>query len=99
MYPARFHQLVLCRSAEFLGSRLGDRVLMSLLVGTLYIGVGSKFEAENYLNMASVLYMWMSIAAYVSSFLRCASLLACTAHSCDCHHDACAFAMMRVPLP
>ncbi|WIA12825.1 hypothetical protein OEZ85_006453 [Tetradesmus obliquus] len=61
-------------SSAFLGARIGDKVLMGLLIMTLYLGIGDDFNAGNYINMAAVLFMWITMpafgaAAYVPSLV------------------------------
>jgi hypothetical protein len=52
----------------------GDKVLMGLLIMTLYLGIGDDFNPGNYINMAAVLFMWITMpafgaAAYVPSLV------------------------------
>jgi hypothetical protein len=47
---------------------------MGLLIMTLYLGIGDDFTPGNYLNMAAVLFMWITMpafgaAAYVPSLV------------------------------
>ena len=55
---------------EFLGPRIGDKVIFALLVATLYLGIGNDFEPTNYVNIAAVLFMWSTLPA-------CALLFTC----------------------
>ncbi|GLI65656.1 hypothetical protein VaNZ11_009256 [Volvox africanus] len=62
------------RDGEFLGPRVGDKVFISLLIMTLYLGIGDEFEDSNYINIAAVLFMWCTLpafgaAAYVPSLV------------------------------
>ncbi|KAF6250828.1 P-loop containing nucleoside triphosphate hydrolase protein [Scenedesmus sp. NREL 46B-D3] len=62
------------KSSAFLGARIGDKVLMGLLMMTLYLGIGDDFNPGNYINMAAVLFMWITMpafgaAAYVPSLV------------------------------
>jgi ATP-binding cassette, subfamily G (WHITE), member 2 len=55
---------------EFIGPRVGDKIILSLIIVTLYLGVGKIWRADNYINMAAVLFMFVvmpafSAAAYV----------------------------------
>lgn len=52
------------RSAEFLAPRLADKLMVGLLVMTLYLGIGNNFVASNYINMAAVLFMWITMPAF-----------------------------------
>lgn len=49
---------------EFLGPRIGDKLVFSLLIGTLYWGIGSNLEASNLVNIAAVLFMWSTLPAF-----------------------------------
>jgi len=56
--------------AEFLGPRVGDKMILSAVIVTLYLGVGRIWRTDNYINMAAVLFMFVvmpafSAAAYV----------------------------------
>lgn len=63
------------KSGEFLGPRIGDKFIMSLLIGTLYLGIGDDFSPSNYLNMAAVLFMWCTLPACAPAhfFIVCLS--------------------------
>jgi len=55
---------------EFVGPRVGDKLILSLIIVTLYWGVGRVWRADNYINMAAILFMFVvmpafSAAAYV----------------------------------
>lgn len=52
------------RNLEFLGPRLGDKVICTFLIGTLYLGIGDKFRPDNYINIGAVLFMWCSMPAF-----------------------------------
>lgn len=52
------------RNPEFLGPRIGDKFVFSILVATLYLGVGSDLVNTNYLNIAAVLFMWSTLPAF-----------------------------------
>ena len=52
------------RNLEFLGPRVGDKIIFTLLVGTLYLGIGDKLKPDNYLNIGAVLFMWCTVPAY-----------------------------------
>lgn len=69
------------RSGEFLGPRIGDKFIFTVLVATLYLGIGDDFEQDNVLNMAAVLFMWSTLPA-------CAPLISPTwLGSADCAPD------------
>lgn len=48
---------------EFLLQRFSDKIVFSILMATLYRGVGSDLVPSNYINIASVLYMWSVMPA------------------------------------
>lgn len=52
------------KDGAFLGSRIGDKVLMGLLILTLYLGIGDDFNSSNLINMAAVLFMWVTMPAF-----------------------------------
>lgn len=52
------------RNPEFLGPRIGDKVIFSLLIGTLYWGIGDDPATSNALNAAGVLFMWSTLPAF-----------------------------------
>lgn len=52
------------KDPEFLMQRFSDKLIFSILVATLYLGVGSDLEQTNYLNIGSVLVMWSILPAY-----------------------------------
>ena len=48
----------------FLGPRIGDKLLMGLLILTLYLGIGNDFKPSNIINIAAVLFMWVTLPAF-----------------------------------
>jgi len=52
------------RNAEYLGPRLGDKVIFSLLIMTIYWKVGSDLSPSNSINLAAVGFMWVTLPAY-----------------------------------
>ncbi len=36
----------------------------SLLIMSLYLGVGDRFSEENYINISAVLFMWCTLPAF-----------------------------------
>ena len=52
------------RNVEFLGPRLGDKIVFTLTTGTLYLGIGDKLTADNYINISAALYTGLTNAAY-----------------------------------
>lgn len=62
------------RDGAFLGPRIGDKILISLLIMTLYLGIGDNYDSDNLINIAAVLFMWCTLpafgaAAYVPSLV------------------------------
>eukprot|EP00892_Ulva_mutabilis_P005857 jgi/Ulvmu1/3643/UM017_0057.1 len=52
------------RNPEFLGPRIGDKFIFSILVATLYLGIGDDLVGTNYLNISAVLFMWSTLPAF-----------------------------------
>lgn len=52
------------RNAEFLGPRIGDKLIFSLLIMTLYWSIGDDIDADNFINISSVLFMWSTLPAF-----------------------------------
>jgi len=62
------------KDGAFLGPRIGDKIFVSLLVLTLYQGIGDELYPTNYINISAVLFMWavmpaFGAAAYVPSLV------------------------------
>ena len=52
------------RNMEFLGPRVGDKLIFTFLIGTLYLGIGDRLRPDNYINIGAVLFMWCTMPAY-----------------------------------
>eukprot|EP01025_Chloroclados_australasicus_P041211 TRINITY_DN4350_c0_g1_i1.p1 TRINITY_DN4350_c0_g1~~TRINITY_DN4350_c0_g1_i1.p1 ORF type:complete len:528 (-),score=50.28 TRINITY_DN4350_c0_g1_i1:47-1465(-) len=55
------------RDPAFLGPRLGDKIIMSLVIMSLYWGIGDDFSEGNTAqvpNIAAVLFMWCTLPAF-----------------------------------
>ena len=52
------------RNPEFLGPRVGDKLIFSILVFTLYWSKGDLLTQENVVNIAGVLFMWTALPAF-----------------------------------
>ena len=52
------------RDEEWIGSRVGDKVIMSLLMWTMYFGVGNSYSTTNLINVPNLLFMWCILPAY-----------------------------------
>ncbi len=62
------------RDPEYVGPRIADKLIMALLVLTLYLNIGRKEGQENLINISAVLFMWCVLpafgaAAYVPSIV------------------------------
>ncbi|GAB4821435.1 hypothetical protein N2152v2_008481 [Parachlorella kessleri] len=55
------------RNPAWLGPRLGDKVLMSFIIFTLYWKLGDDLSVNNIPNLTSVLFMWTILAGYGAS--------------------------------
>lgn len=52
------------RNPEFLGPRLGDKLIFSVLLFTLYWSKGDNLTADNVINLAGVLFMSVNLPAF-----------------------------------
>eukprot|EP01024_Parvocaulis_polyphysoides_P058991 TRINITY_DN6370_c0_g1_i6.p1 TRINITY_DN6370_c0_g1~~TRINITY_DN6370_c0_g1_i6.p1 ORF type:complete len:630 (+),score=106.23 TRINITY_DN6370_c0_g1_i6:31-1920(+) len=55
------------RDPEFLGPRLGDKVIVAFILFTLYWGVGDDYgegDVDNVVNIAAILFMWNALPAF-----------------------------------
>ena len=52
------------RDPEFLGPRIGEPLTMTMLMWSLYWRVGARFDGDNYINQAALLYFWVVLPAY-----------------------------------
>lgn len=52
------------RTPDFLGPRVIDKVVMALVLMSVYWGVGSKLTSSNFINTAAVLYLWTALPAF-----------------------------------
>ncbi|EFJ42159.1 hypothetical protein VOLCADRAFT_107413 [Volvox carteri f. nagariensis] len=48
----------------WLGPRIGDKLLISLIILTLYLGVGDNMAPDNLVNVQSSLFMWALLPAF-----------------------------------
>ncbi|KAG2446852.1 hypothetical protein HYH02_008009 [Chlamydomonas schloesseri] len=48
----------------WLGPRIGDKLLISLIILTLYLGIGDNFAPDNLINIQSSLFMWALLPAF-----------------------------------
>lgn len=51
------------RNPAFLGPRVAEKFVLSTLVATLYLGIGSDLVGTNYLNIAAMMFMWSTLPA------------------------------------
>jgi len=52
------------QSAEFLGPRIGDKLIFSLILMSLYWGIGDDLDADNFINISACLFMWCTLPAF-----------------------------------
>jgi hypothetical protein len=52
------------KDPEFLGPRIGDKFLMTVLQWSLYWQIGGKFYGNNYANISAILFMFIVLPAY-----------------------------------
>lgn len=52
------------RDIGWLAPRVMDKLFMSLLILTLYLGIGNDYSSDNYINISAVLFMWTALPAY-----------------------------------
>lgn len=55
-------------------ARIAQKLLIALLLGTLYLGVGDKFTIDNFTNIAAIMFVWTLIPT-VSAVLYIPSLV------------------------
>ncbi|GFR48683.1 hypothetical protein Agub_g10638 [Astrephomene gubernaculifera] len=52
------------RNPGWLGPRIADKLLISLIILTLYLGVGDDLSPGNLINIQSALFMWALLPAF-----------------------------------
>ena len=52
------------RNPEFLGPRVGDKLIFSIIIFTLYWAIGNKLTPDNLINISAVLFMWCTLPAF-----------------------------------
>ena len=52
------------RNPGWLGPRIADKLLISLIMLTLYLGIGDNFQPKNLINVQSALFMWALLPAF-----------------------------------
>ena len=62
-------------SLAWLGSRIMDKLIFSLIILTLYLGVGNNFNIDSMVNISASLFMWTTLpasgaAAYMPSIVQ-----------------------------
>lgn len=55
------------RNPAFLGPRIFDKLLIGLLIMTLYLGIGDDFSQGNIINIAAILFMWSATTGFIAS--------------------------------
>lgn len=49
---------------EFLGPRVGDKLIFSIIIFTLYWSIGDNLAPDNLINIGAVLFMWCTLPAF-----------------------------------
>lgn len=52
------------KNPEFLGPRVGDKLIFSIIIFSLYWSIGDNFGRDNLTNIAAVLFMWCTLPAF-----------------------------------
>lgn len=52
------------KNPEFLGPRVADKLIFSIIIFTLYLSIGDDFKRENLMNISAVLFMWCTLPAF-----------------------------------
>jgi ATP-binding cassette, subfamily G (WHITE), member 2 len=52
------------RNPEFLGPRVGDKLIFSIVICTLYVNIGDDLASDNIINVGAVLFMWCILPAF-----------------------------------
>ncbi|KXZ50089.1 hypothetical protein GPECTOR_18g66 [Gonium pectorale] len=52
------------RNPAWLGPRIADKLLISLIILTLYLGIGDNLAPDNLINIQSSLFMWALLPAF-----------------------------------
>ncbi|CAL8464553.1 g4088 [Coccomyxa elongata] len=60
----RFRTAKNYKNGAFLGPRVGDKMIFSLLIFTLYFAIGKNFNPDNLINISAVLFMWSTLPAF-----------------------------------
>jgi len=55
------------RDPAFLAPRIFDKLMISILVMTLYLGIGKDDSPENVINISAVLFMWSATPGFVAA--------------------------------
>lgn len=54
------------RDKTFLLARLVDKAIFSILMMTLYLGIGNNYSNDNALNIGAILFMWTILPAFTA---------------------------------
>jgi ATP-binding cassette, subfamily G (WHITE), member 2 len=60
----RFRSAKNFTNAAWLGPRIMDKLIFSIVILTLYLNIGKKFTADNVVNMGASLFMWCTLPAF-----------------------------------
>ncbi|KAJ9516890.1 hypothetical protein QJQ45_027319 [Haematococcus lacustris] len=55
------------RDPAFLAPRILDKMIIGLLVMTLYLNVGREYSVDNIINIAAILFMWNATTGFVAA--------------------------------
>lgn len=55
------------KNGEFVGQRIGDKLIIGLLMMSLYWGIGRKHDDRSVTNVAAILFMWAAMPAFGAS--------------------------------
>ena len=55
------------RDVTFLGPRIVDKLVLALIIMTLYWRVGENHKLSNYNNLAAVLFLWTILPGYAAA--------------------------------
>lgn len=62
--PSQYRTSTNYRDGAWLGPRVGDKLIFSLLIMSLYWGIGDDFSQNNVINIVAILFMWCTLPAF-----------------------------------
>lgn len=81
----RYRTLRSFKDPDFLGPRIADKIIFSIVIFSAYWHVGNTTDPSQYINIAAVLFMWTTVRRYTSGLL--ASLVLQCATASSTHYD------------